>query len=55
MDNVVVSPHLAGSDAQSLADMGAEAARSIVTLFRGDWPEGAVVNAELKPGWRWQR
>ena len=24
------------------------------TLARGEWPEGCVVNEELRPGWRWQ-
>lgn len=55
MDNVIVCPHLAGGDDQSLADMGAEAARSIVTLYRGGWPDGAVLNTELKGHWRWAR
>jgi phosphoglycerate dehydrogenase-like enzyme len=56
MDNVVVCPHLGGGDAQSIADMGAEAARSIVSLYRGEWPpEAAVLNGSLKEGWHWQR
>jgi D-3-phosphoglycerate dehydrogenase / 2-oxoglutarate reductase len=52
-DNVVVSPHLAGGDVQALADMGADAARSVIELRRGDWPEGTVVNPAVRPGWRW--
>lgn len=55
MDNVVVSPHLGGGDVQSIADMGAEAAHCIVSLYRGEWPNGAVVNSSLKEGWRWTR
>ncbi len=56
MDNVVVCPHLGGGDVQSIADMGAEAARSIVSLYRGQWPpEAAVLDGSLKEGWRWQR
>jgi len=56
MDNVVVCPHLGGGDAQSIADMGAEAARSIVSLHGGQWPpEAAVLNGTLKEGWRWER
>ena len=55
MDNVVVCPHLGGGDAQSIADMGAEAARCAVSLYRGQWPDGAVVNDALKNGWRWSR
>jgi D-3-phosphoglycerate dehydrogenase len=56
MDNVVVCPHLGGGDSQSIADMGAEAAQSIVTLFQGNWPpDAAVLNGSLKAGWRWAR
>jgi phosphoglycerate dehydrogenase-like enzyme len=55
MDQVVVTPHVGGGDTQSIADMGAEAARCIVALSRGEWPEGAVVNDSLKDGWRWAR
>ncbi len=55
MDQVVVTPHLGGADTQSIADMGAEAARCAVALSRGQWPEGAVVNDSLKNGWRWSR
>ena len=53
LDNVVVSPHVAGCDSQSAHDMAAEAAQNILCLARGEWPESAVVNAELKPRWRW--
>jgi D-3-phosphoglycerate dehydrogenase / 2-oxoglutarate reductase len=55
MDQVVVAPHLGGGDTQSIADMGAEAARCAVALYRGQWPDGAVVNDSLKNGWRWSR
>jgi phosphoglycerate dehydrogenase-like enzyme len=56
LDNVVVCPHLGGGDSQSIADMGAEAARSIVSLYRGQWPpDAAVLNGTLKEGWRWTR
>lgn len=55
MDNVVLSPHMGGGDTQSIADMGAEAARSIVSLYRGEWPTGAVLNESLNVGWSWQR
>jgi hypothetical protein len=45
-----------GGDTQSLADMGSEAARSIVSLYRGEWPpDAAVLNGSLKEGWRWKR
>jgi len=55
MDQVVVTPHVGGGDTQSNADMGAEAARCIVALSRGEWPDGAVINDSLKSGWRWSR
>ena len=52
MDNVVLCPHLGGGDLQSIADIGAEAARSIVTLHNGQWPpDAAVLNGTLKEGW----
>ncbi|MBI1899509.1 MAG: phosphoglycerate dehydrogenase [Planctomycetes bacterium] len=53
MDNVVVSPHLAGNDWLSLEMMGVESAESIIRLSRSEWPEGKVVNADLKPRWKW--
>lgn len=53
LDNVVVSPHIAGSDVLSLENMGLEAAGCIIKLYRGEWPEGAVVNAELKGKFKW--
>ncbi|MCA9206212.1 MAG: 3-phosphoglycerate dehydrogenase, partial [Planctomycetales bacterium] len=53
LDNVVLSPHLAGTDEESLVAMGVEAADCIIRLSRGEWPEGAVVNAELREGWQW--
>jgi D-3-phosphoglycerate dehydrogenase len=55
VDQVVVTPHVGGGDTQSNADMGAEAARCIVSLSRGEWPQGAVVNDSLKSGFRWTR
>lgn len=53
LDNVVVSPHLAGCDTLGMEDMGIEAADCIVKLHRGEWPEGAVVNDELRGTWSW--
>lgn len=53
MDNVVVSPHLAGNDDLSMEDMGNEAAQCVIDLSQGRWPEGAVVNDELKGRWTW--
>jgi phosphoglycerate dehydrogenase-like enzyme len=53
MDNVVVSPHMAGNDVLSVEDMGNEAAQCVIDLFNGRWPDGAVVNNELKGRWSW--
>ena len=53
MDNVVVSPHVAGNDDLSMEEMGNEAAQCVIDLFNGRWPEGAVVNNELKGKWTW--
>ena len=33
--------------------MGTEAATCIISLSQGRWPDGAVVNGELKGRWRW--
>lgn len=53
LDNVIVSPHVAGIDDVSSEDMAVEAAQSIIDLSQGRWPEGAVVSADLKGDWRW--
>ena len=52
-DNVVVSPHIAGNDIQSLDNMFIEAAQCVIDLKEGRWPESAVINRELKDTWRW--
>lgn len=53
LSNVVVSPHLGGLDWKSMADMAEMAARCVAELRAGRWPEGCVVNDELRPGWTW--
>jgi phosphoglycerate dehydrogenase-like enzyme len=53
LDNVVVSPHLAGSDTLSQEDMAKEAASCIIKLYHGEWPIGCVVNEQLRDGWKW--
>jgi D-3-phosphoglycerate dehydrogenase len=52
-ENVVVTPHAAGVDLKSRDDMAESAARSIVALSRGHWPDGAVVNQEVRARFRW--
>ncbi len=54
LENVVVSPHIAGVDELSIEAMGLEAADCIVKLYQGQWPAGAVVNDELQNGWQWR-
>jgi phosphoglycerate dehydrogenase-like enzyme len=48
LDNVVLTAHTAGVDAKSGEDMATLAAQTIVRLNRGEWPEGLVINAEVK-------
>jgi phosphoglycerate dehydrogenase-like enzyme len=53
LSNVILSPHIGGIDAASLDDMAEQAAQCVITLLRGDWPDGYAVNDELRHGWRW--
>jgi len=53
LDNALLCPHMGGIDAKALSDMAQLAAESVVALHNGDWPEGRVVNAELREGWTW--
>jgi D-3-phosphoglycerate dehydrogenase len=48
LDNVIVAPHVAGIDSQARDEMAMSAARSIVRLFKGEWPEAEVVNKEVR-------
>jgi phosphoglycerate dehydrogenase-like enzyme len=53
LPNVILSPHIAGTDHQSMSDMAELAARTIVDLYHNRWPAACVVNRELADGWRW--
>lgn len=53
LDNLLVAPHMGGLDFESQRDMSTMAAQCIADLYQGRWPEGCVVNAELRPGWKW--
>ena len=53
LPNVVFSPHIGSGDHLSRLMMGVEAAECIASLRHGNWPEGAVVNNEIKDGWTW--
>ena len=55
LDNVVMTPHLAGVDTRSRSEMALQAAETVIALCRGRWPEGKIVNPGLKAGWRWDR
>jgi phosphoglycerate dehydrogenase-like enzyme len=52
LDNVVLTAHTAGVDLQSRDDMARLAAQIIIRLLRGEWPDGCVVNPEVKEKWR---
>ena len=53
LPNVVLSPHIAGTDTQSMREMAELAATTIVDLYHNRWPADCVVNAELRDDWRW--
>lgn len=53
LDNVVVSPHVAGTDKASMEAMAVEAADCILQLHRGEWPSAAVLNGKLRESWKW--
>jgi phosphoglycerate dehydrogenase-like enzyme len=53
LPNVVLTPHAAGVDVQSLEDMARSAAEAIASLWRGDWPTEKVVNPEVQEKFRW--
>ena len=53
LPNVVLSPHMAGIDERSMADMAELAARCVIDLHQGRWPAECVVNPEVALGWAW--
>jgi D-3-phosphoglycerate dehydrogenase / 2-oxoglutarate reductase len=53
LDNVVLTPHVAGVDLQSRDDMAESAARAIVDLSRGEWPAEKIVNPEVRAKFKW--
>jgi phosphoglycerate dehydrogenase-like enzyme len=55
LDNVVISSHLAAGDTRALTDMPLQAARNIIDLAQGRWPEPSVVNAAVQARWAWLR
>ncbi len=53
LPNVLFSPHIGGVDTSALDDMAEQAARVMIDLYHGRWPEGCVVNDEIRTHWRW--
>lgn len=53
LDNALLCCHMGGLDEESEVAMSRMAAECIARLYRGDWPEGCVVNAEIRDGWKW--
>jgi phosphoglycerate dehydrogenase-like enzyme len=53
LDNVVLTPHNAGTDIRSRDDMAKSAAEAIVSLSRGEWPAEKVVNPQVRERFRW--
>lgn len=55
LDNVVLSPHIAANDTQSIEDMARDAAQNVVDLYHGRWPADTIVNTELRSAWSWSK
>jgi phosphoglycerate dehydrogenase-like enzyme len=53
LPNVILSTHTAGIDEQSHFDMPRIAGECIAKLYRGEWPDGCVINNELRGKWKW--
>lgn len=53
LDNVLVSPHVAGLDEQSNYDSQIMVARVLVDLAAGRWPAECVVNLHGVHDWKW--
>lgn len=51
--NLILSPHVGGTDSGAVQDMAEAAARCIVDLYRGRWPSPCVVDESLREGWVW--
>ena len=54
LDNVVITPHIAGYTDQSLDDSWRLSVETAVALAEGRWPR-SYVNHNVKPRWRLQR
>jgi D-3-phosphoglycerate dehydrogenase / 2-oxoglutarate reductase len=47
LNNVVLTPHTAGTDLQSRQDMALMAAQSIMAILKGEWPAAQMVNPQV--------
>ncbi|MBX7073878.1 MAG: phosphoglycerate dehydrogenase [Pirellulales bacterium] len=54
VDRVLLAPHMGGLDLESEVAMSSLAAQCIVDLHEGRWPEGCVVNEQIRSGWQWR-
>ncbi len=52
-ENVLLTPHEAGTDRKSLQDMALSASRAVLDLSRGGWPAEKVVNPQVREKFRW--
>ncbi|MBL8822173.1 MAG: phosphoglycerate dehydrogenase [Planctomycetia bacterium] len=48
LDNIVMTPHTGGTDTKSRIDMAELAAKAVVELLAGRWPEELVVNKDVR-------
>jgi phosphoglycerate dehydrogenase-like enzyme len=53
IENVLLTPHMAGVDTQSSSDMAVQAAQTIIDLYHGDWPEDFIANPTVRDRWHW--
>jgi phosphoglycerate dehydrogenase-like enzyme len=53
LDNVLLTPHEAGTDRKAVQDMAFSAAQAIVDISQGRWPTEKVVNPAVHERFRW--
>jgi phosphoglycerate dehydrogenase-like enzyme len=52
-DNVLLCTHMGGMDCESQAATSSLAARCIVDLYQGRWPDACAVNRQLRERYKW--